>query len=443
MDNNSVREPPTNFTGRLAFVGPSLIITATLVGSGELLATTTFGAKVGFVALWLILGACFVKVALQEALGRYTISSGDTTLKAIGRLPGPRNWGIWFWLAVVFSTSIQLGAVSRVVGESIKLFLHQTGNWEFFWAPVVCLICLGILINGAYSTLERVSMLLVSVFSVATIISAVAIQWTPYAIQWSDLTSGLRFELPPEGSVLALGIVAIVGLSSSELVYYGYWCLEKGYARWTGPNDGSEAWANRARGWIRVMHVDCILGFLIYTTTTIAFYLLGAAVLNRQGVDPGEGISVLEPLSRMYTETLGAWAYYVFLGASLLVLFSTLFVSIAAYARLVPDAVFLLLEKEVTEADRKTWVCRGVIFFSLLFAGMAQVRHNPVYLVVVGTYGLALLLPVIAFAAIYLRYRRLDHRVNPAWGLDPWLWSSAALTVLMTVYALGKAIAAA
>ena len=96
MDNDSVREPPTSFTGRLAFVGPSLIITATLVGSGELLATTTFGAKVGFVGLWLILGACFVKVALQEALGRYTISSGDTTLKAIGRLPGPRNWGIWF-----------------------------------------------------------------------------------------------------------------------------------------------------------------------------------------------------------------------------------------------------------------------------------------------------------------------------------------------------------
>ena len=110
---------------------------------------------------------------------------------------------------------------------------------------------------------------------------------------------------------MALGIVAIVGLSSSELVYYGYWCLEKGYARWTGPNDGSEAWQQRANGWIRVMHIDCVVGFLIYTTTTIAFYLLGAAVLHRAGVDPGEGITVLEPLSEMYTQTIGPWAFYV------------------------------------------------------------------------------------------------------------------------------------
>ena len=440
-DPSPIQDAPKSFVRRLGFIGPSLIITATLVGSGELLATTTFGAKAGFVSLWLIIGACLIKVALQEALGRYTISSGETTLKALSRLPGPPSWAIWFWLIVIFVTSIQLGGVSRVVGEAIKLLLQQSGHTEFIWGPIVCGVCLLILLVGRYKTIERTSTILVSLFSIATLICAAAIQWTPNAIRLSELASGFRFELPAEGSMMALGIVAIVGLSSSELVYYGYWCLEKGYARWTGPNDGSEAWQQRANGWIRVMHIDCVVGFLIYTTTTIAFYLLGAAVLHRAGVDPGEGIAVLEPLSEMYTQTIGPWAFYVFLGSALLVLFSTLLVSIASYARLVPDALRIIANRKSTESEKERSTLYGIILFSILFAVMSQIQYNPVFLVVVGTSGIALLLPVIALAAVYLRYKRLDPKIAPGLILDLWLWVSAILTVVITCHALWKTIA--
>ena len=439
--HETILDPPQSFWGRFRFVGPSLIITATLVGSGELLATTTFGAKVGFAALWLIIGTCLIKVALQEALGRYTISSGDTTLKAFTRLPGPKNWAIWFWLVVIIATSVQLGAISRVVGEAVKLTLGQSGAEEFIWAPVICLICLVLLYNGKYAVIEKVSTLLVSLFSIATIFTAAEIQLTPNFITSADLIDGFRFQFPEAGVGVALGIVAIVGLSSSELVYYAYWCLEKGYARWTGPDDGSEAWAQRARGWIRVMHVDCILAFVIYTTTTVAFYLLGATILHRQKIDPGEGLDVLEKLSRMYTETLGPWAFYLFIGSALLVLFSTLFVSIASYARLVPDAIFILRgATNVNDSVRRRWVQRSVVVFSILFALMAQVRENPVQLVVIGVIGLALLLPVICFAAVWLRYAKLDPRLRPSWALDLWLWASAILTALMTVFSLWKGV---
>lgn len=240
---------------------------------------------------------------------------------------------------------------------------------------------------------------------------------------------------------MALGIVAIVGLSASELIYYGYWCLEKGYARWTGPNDGSLAWQQRAHGWIRVMHVDCLLGFVIYTSTTVAFYFLGATILHRQAIDPGEGDGVLAKLSRMYTDTLGTWAWYLFVASAFCVLFSTLFVSIASYARLVPDACFILTgHSEVDERRRRKWVRGAIVLFSVLFAVMAQVRTNPVVLVVVGVFGMALLLPVIAFAAVWLRYRRLDPMLVPGHLLDIWLWSSAALTILVTVFSLAKGL---
>jgi len=52
---NDGRQPPKNFRSRLKYLGPGLIISGAIVGSGELIATTALGAKVGFVALWLIL----------------------------------------------------------------------------------------------------------------------------------------------------------------------------------------------------------------------------------------------------------------------------------------------------------------------------------------------------------------------------------------------------
>src|SRR5262245_9570196 len=117
-------DPPVSFFQRLRFLGPSLVLTASLVGSGELIVTTILGAKVGFVALWLIIASCVGKVAIQEALGRYTISSGETSLQAFDRLPGPRfvlAWPIWIWIAVVLLTVLQMGGIAILVGESITL----------------------------------------------------------------------------------------------------------------------------------------------------------------------------------------------------------------------------------------------------------------------------------------------------------------------------------
>jgi hypothetical protein len=130
--NPALHEPracigaPTTLRGRLRFIGPSLILTATLVGSGGLILTTTLGARVGFAALWIIILSCVLKVPLQESLGRYTISSGDTTLLATNRLPGPRfnvSWIVWFWLGGILLTTAQLGAIATLVGESLSMIL--------------------------------------------------------------------------------------------------------------------------------------------------------------------------------------------------------------------------------------------------------------------------------------------------------------------------------
>ena len=58
--------PPTTFGKALLRIGPGLIIAGSIVGSGELIATTKVGAESGFWLLWLIIIGCVIKVFPAE-----------------------------------------------------------------------------------------------------------------------------------------------------------------------------------------------------------------------------------------------------------------------------------------------------------------------------------------------------------------------------------------
>ncbi|WP_285293884.1 hypothetical protein [Aureimonas altamirensis] len=45
---DAVMEPPVGWRHSLRHLGPGLILSASIVGSGELIATTTLGAQAGF-----------------------------------------------------------------------------------------------------------------------------------------------------------------------------------------------------------------------------------------------------------------------------------------------------------------------------------------------------------------------------------------------------------
>ena len=67
-----------------------MILAGSIVGSGELIATTRTGAEAHFDFLWLIIIGCIVKVFAQIELGRHAITNGKTSLAALNEIPGPR-----------------------------------------------------------------------------------------------------------------------------------------------------------------------------------------------------------------------------------------------------------------------------------------------------------------------------------------------------------------
>ncbi len=430
-----VRKPPADRWSTIRQLGPGLLLTGSIVGSGELIATTRLGAEVGFVVLWLILLSCAVKVPVQSELGRHAIATGQTTFVAFNKVPGPRlrvSWLVWGSLFLLLWSTMQVGGIFGTMSLSLDLIFPVFGNTS--WLIILTLVGMGLGLVGQYMTLERITTILVALFTFTTLASALLLFWTPYAVSPQALLDGLRFALPPDGAVTAFAVFGITGVGASELLLYPYWCVEKGYARSAGPRDGSPDWRARALGWIGVMKKDVWLCMVIYTLATLAFFFLGAAVLHAQGMVP-EGFGTVQILSGMYTETLGNWAFYLFGVGAFVVLFSTYFVTIVGQSRMLADALSVLgFVTYARPTDRQRVVRVIGVLLPLVYLVLYVLWSAPVTMVIIGGLMQTILLPAIGWAALHFsRTTAKEAGVPPSRSM---LVALSAATVIMAVFAI-------
>ncbi len=446
------REAPQTLAGVLRYLGPGMILAAGLVGSGELIATTKAGAQAGIDLLWIIVLGCVIKVFVQIELGRYTVSEGLTTLVAIDRLPGPRlggHWIIWLWLAMMVTTYGLLGGILGGVSQALAMILPITGDYAIavgapdvpvepmvdnrIWATFVATGTSLLLLFGRYALLELLCVGMVFAFTLITIGNVIALQTTEYAIPVSSLLEGLRFSLPDEPAVwlTALAAFGIIGVGGTDLIVYPYWCLQRGYARFTGQRSADPAWERRARGWLRVMKTDALVSMCVYTLTTVAFYFIGAAVLNREGADP-DGMHMVSTLAGAYVPVFGYYAKFLFLAGALAVLYSSFLVANAGAAYLFADclAIFGLISD--TEPARQR--AASVLSFALPLVVLLifWTGWNSVRLIVVGGLVQSLVLPIIGACALYFRFRLTDPRLRPGH-----LWDAALLLSCLSLLVVG------
>ncbi len=486
-------DPPTSPMRIIRSIGPGLIVAGSIVGSGELIATTKTGAEAGFSLLWLIIIGCVVKVFAQIEFGRYAIISGKPTLRALDEVPGPRvqgrgNWLVWYWLVMWFCSISQLGGIVGGVGQALAISapLTQAGvdynktadaetlrKFEEFidqkkenagddespelvaadsttpatssgatpydaaiWAAIMAVVTSVILVVGRYSLIQSLSAVLVASFTALTVLNLFLLQGQPdWRVNLAEFFGGLRFQLPESSGAVnpigtALATFGIIGVGAAELIVYPYWCLEKGYARFTGKNDGSEDWNRRAQGWMRVMRVDAWGAMIVYTFATVAFYLLGAAILHRVGLNP-ERESMVRTLAVMFVPVFSDWASAVFLFGAFAVLYSTFFVSNASHARTFADAMHVVGIIGHDEQTQRKWVRRLSGLFPILCLVIFLLVQAPAQLVLISGVAQGVMLPMLAGAALFFRYRRCVPGLTPGKVWDAMLWLSA-IAMLIT-----------
>ena len=318
-----------------------MVLAASIVGSGELIATTTLGAQVGFAVLWIILVSCAIKPVVQAELGRYTIATGHTGARRLqprarARAPASAGW-CGRWAMMVTLTLLQVGGMYGGVAQVLHLLVPAVPVNA--WVGVCFVITLALLLGGGYDRIERFAIVKVGLFTVLTVCAA-ADPAAP-ARRRDARRSASRSELRAAGRGPRDGDRRVRhhrrrrhrARDVSVLVRReGLRALRRASAT------DRAAWAARARGWIRVMHLDILCSLVIYTMATVAFYLLGAGVLHRMGLVPAER-DTITVLSNIYTQTLGDWALWLFYVGAVVTLYGTIFASTAAHSRLFADAV--------------------------------------------------------------------------------------------------------
>ncbi|MDB4679926.1 Nramp family divalent metal transporter [Planctomycetaceae bacterium] len=311
----------------------------------------------------------------------------------------------------------QISAAKAFVAVAIEPATQD----DRIWAGVGTLFTIILLWVGRYHLLQNISTILVVAFTLITIGNVISLQCTE---QWSislsqfmgGLTGGLPEKVPGEKDPLltALATFGIIGVGATELITYPYWCLEKGYAKWAGVRSDDAAWAHRAKGWMRVMLYDAFLSMVVYTVATIAFYMMGVAVLFNEGRDP-EGIRMVSTLASAYVPVFGEYAGWLFLIGAIAVLYSTFLVANAGNARMYVDGckVFGLIGRDNPKTHDRT-----LLFFCtlipLLSFSMYLTGADPVTLVLIAGMAQAVMLPMIGLGSLYFRYQMTDQRLRPS-----------------------------
>lgn len=444
LDASAIKEPPRGWRQSLRYFGPGLILSASIVGSGELIATTTAGAQVGFVVLWLVLFSCAVKVAVQIEFARWTIATGTPAITGFNKVPprlGPISWINLLFVLLVLSKVLQLGGI--VGGTAIAFStLFPIGSdplgdpSKSIWTVIVVIGTIILLHSSRYSLIEKGAFWMVAIFSIVTILIAFGLPFTPWSYTPRDILSGLTFHLPPTALGPAIAMFGITGVGSDEITSYNYWCIEKGYARWTGRNDGSEAWARRAKGWINVMYKDALLSMVVYTFATVAFFIMGASVLHPQALVP-TGNEMIMTLARMYTDALGPGAMVLFLVGAIAVLGSTLWAVVPSHSRIYANLLSTVGVFDWNDSrSRLKWIRRFTVVLPIVWGGSSLVFQQPVLMIQIGGVMTGVFLLAVLVATWYLRRTETDRRVYGSATFTALLIASTVSIALLGIYTI-------
>ncbi|MFI9581231.1 Nramp family divalent metal transporter [Streptomyces sp. NPDC052236] len=273
------------------YIGPGIVVAATGVGAGDLVATLIAGSNFGYTLLWAAVLGCLVKISLAEAAGRWHLSTGRTLFDGWADLG---KWTSWFFVVYVVIWGFVYGAAAMSSsGLPLQALFPDVMDLKW-WAILTGLVGLVFVWFNKYAVFEKVMTVLVGVMFVVTVYLAIRV--TP---NLGDAFAGLLPVLPDEtDSILnTLGLIGGVG-GTITIAAYGYWVNAKG-------------WTNT--GWMKVMRLDNRVAYITTGVFVVAMLFVGAEMLHASGVAIAGGDKGLVQLSDILADRYGEGTAKLFL----------------------------------------------------------------------------------------------------------------------------------
>lgn len=272
---------------RLRELGPGIVIAATGLGAGDLIAASVTGARYGMAVLWAAVIGALLKFTLNEGLARWQLATGTTLLEGwVRKLP--RFWSACFFLYLLLWSFIVAGALMAATGLAIHALLpgvsvQTAGALQSIIAALLVLF-------GRYRLLENLMKFFIALMFTVVLYCAFALH-----PDWSSVFSGIFIPRIPEGSVfLLLGVMGGVG-GSVTLLSYGYWIRERG---WNSPKQ------------IRQVRSDLLVAYGLTGLFGVAIMIVSAGVSPQVMSGSEMVIAVADQLGATVGDT-GKWCFLV------------------------------------------------------------------------------------------------------------------------------------
>ena len=288
-DRATGSEPGSEASGpRWKLVGPGLVVAATGIGAGDLIATLVAGSRFGYTLLWAAVAGVLIKIALVEGAGRFTLATGRTIFEGWRSLGvwtaiyfGPYIivWGFVYGAAAMSSTALPLNALFP--GVPIWVFAGISG-----------LMGAAIVWYGKYKAFEYIIAFFVGLMFLTVVGSAIVT-----VPNLAEIARGMIPTIPEGALIYTLGIAGGVG-GTITLAAYGYWLREKG---WSTPR------------WMRVMRIDNSVAYVMSGIFVVAMLIVGAELLYSAQITIADGDAGLVDLAEVLGDRYGTFMAYFFL----------------------------------------------------------------------------------------------------------------------------------
>ncbi|QDQ16540.1 divalent metal cation transporter [Streptomyces spectabilis] len=271
------------------YVGPGIVVAATGVGAGDLVATLIAGSKFGYTLLWAAVIGCLVKISLAEATGRWHLATGRTLFE------GWRSLGRWttvYFAGYVVIWGFVYGATAMSSSALPLVALFPDGPGLKVWGVICGLLGLAFVWFNRYAVFEKVMTVVIGMKFL--IVVYVAIRVSP---RLGDALAGLAPVLPDGSLLYTLGLIGGVG-GTITMAAYGYWVNSKGWTDIT---------------WLKVMRLDNRVAYITTGVFVLAMLIIGAELLHSSGIALAKGDKGLIDLGDVLEDRFGAVTAKLFL----------------------------------------------------------------------------------------------------------------------------------
>src|SRR5687767_2111381 len=142
-------------------LGPSVLLLAGAIGSGEYVLWPSIASQVGMVLVWLVLIGVGTQYFLNMEIERYTLATGETAVTGFTRL-----WKPWSWLFIVMTVVPWAWPGWATGGTTTLGFAFGLSEDAVPYVTIGVLVLIGLILTVSpvvYQTVEKIQFFMVAV----------------------------------------------------------------------------------------------------------------------------------------------------------------------------------------------------------------------------------------------------------------------------------------